>query len=53
MYSEGQCFADPDPFVIIFRRTVCQKSNFCSKIQVDENAFKMVNSDFISKIDNF
>ena len=46
--------ADADPFVIIFsQNTVCQNSNFCSKIQADENAFKMVNSDFISKIDNF
>ena len=33
--------------------TVCQRINFSSKIQVDENIWQKVNLDFSAKIDTF
>ena len=36
-----------------FTNTACQKSNFCSKIQVLQNNHNMVNLGFCEKIDNF
>ena len=64
VYFECLIHSNPAPSTIVWTRhvscnfipfnlTVCQKSFFCSKIQVDENTLKKVYLNFSVKIDYF